>query len=62
MSGELLLAATAELLVLEVDGACIDRLEQCEAPQQRRLPRPGGTYDHLHLAAPDLERHALQHG
>src|SRR5438094_5545219 len=31
------------------------------APQQRRLPGAGRPDDHLHLAAPDLDRNPPQH-
>src|SRR6185437_13052346 len=57
---KLLLTQRAQLITFELHRARVDRLEQRETPQQRRLPGTRRPDDDLHLAAADLDRHASQ--
>src|SRR6185437_2152476 len=58
---KLLLTEPAQLITLELHRARVDRLEQRETPQQRRLSGTGRANDHLHLAATDIDRDAAQY-
>ena len=54
-------AARRDLAAVDEDAAIVDRLEQVDAAQQRRLARPGGADQADDLVLGDVEVDAAQH-